>query len=139
MRLKDLIASKEMVSEILEKVNNNVTTVKDYREIIIPKASGGKRVLYEPKGHLKDEQSAIAGWLKARFLPSPFATAYVNNRNILTNAITHIYSSCIIGMDLLNFFGNITPTRFLMECGLTSDDKDYQDALVNIIKKCFIK
>ncbi|KYQ01864.1 reverse transcriptase domain-containing protein [Bacillus paranthracis] len=58
-----------------------------------------------PDIKLKHEE--IAAFINKNFIPSIFSKAYVKNRSIYHNAITHMYNDVFIALDIKNYFNSI--------------------------------
>ena len=80
---------------------------KHYKEVEIPKKSGGIRLLACPSKKMK----AVQGWILKNILEkiiiSENATAYIKNQSILMNAIPHRGKKYILAMDVENYFPSI--------------------------------
>lgn len=74
--------------------------------------TGGVRVFSAPIESLKDAQRAVGAPLQALFTPSEAATGFVTGRSVACNARRHLHQSCILNMDLENFFSSITKAVF---------------------------
>lgn len=98
---------------MVEKLNDPswIASEEDYLPPrFLPKRTGGKRVIQEPKSYLKEAQRRVMQIL-ARFGygPSPFAHGFVNRRSRKTNAIPHVGNSRMLKIDLKDFFGSCKP------------------------------
>ena len=83
-------------------------TDSHYRRVLIPKASGGTRVLNTPQHELKSLQRSIARHLLASYELSPYATAYRSGISLKDNASPHVGHRYLLKMDICDFFGSIT-------------------------------
>ncbi len=83
----------------------------DYKPpVYIPKRSGGRRKIMEPKPYLKSAQRQLVHQLSFRgYGASPFAHGFVNDRGRRTNALPHIGHTRMLKVDIENFFGVCTP------------------------------
>ncbi len=78
-----------------------------YKEVIIPKKSGGERRLHVPDEILKRVQRAIADKLLCLEPISIYATAYRASCDICKNAQAHIGKNKILKLDIYKFFDSI--------------------------------
>lgn len=81
-----------------------------YVEFAIPKKSGGTRSICAPVQPLKGIQRALGVMLQALFQPSDAAMGFVAGRSIASNARLHLHQSCVLNLDLEDFFPSITKT-----------------------------
>lgn len=81
-----------------------------YVEFSIPKKTGGTRLICAPVQPLKEIQRALSAMLQELFQPSEAAMGFVAGRNVVANARCHLYQSCVLNLDLENFFPSITKT-----------------------------
>ena len=81
-----------------------------YVEFSIPKKTGGTRLICAPVQPLKEIQRALSVMLQELFQPSEAAMGFVAGRNVVANARCHLYQSCVLNLDLENFFPSITKT-----------------------------
>ena len=81
---------------------------EDYHPVVyIPKRSGGRRKIQEPKAYLKRAQQQIVHYLiSCGYGPSPFAHGFVNKRGRRTNAMPHVGHSRMLKIDIEDFFGS---------------------------------
>ena len=79
-----------------------------YKHYTIPKATGGRRNIFQPSRELK----TIQRWLVRNFLSSfpvhPSATAYGKSCSIKKNAARHKNNNFLLRMDFENFFESLT-------------------------------
>ena len=78
-----------------------------YTQFQIPKKSGGKRELDVPSADLKYIQRWILDNILSHMHISEHATGFYDNRSILDNAKRHTNQSCVLNMDLKDFFPSI--------------------------------
>lgn len=92
----------------------------------IPKKNGEFRIIAEPRPKLKAQQKSILKWLMARRIgPSKYSHAFVKNRSIATNALSHVGKRIVVRVDIKNFFDSITEkqvTQALTREGLSEAD-----------------
>jgi retron-type reverse transcriptase len=82
-----------------------------YREVFIPKRSGGQRRLLVPDPELKDMQRRILRCVLARWRPYPAASAYRRGKSIVDNARPHVGQAVVVKMDLVDFFTSCSAQR----------------------------
>ena len=82
-----------------------------YTSFIIPKRSGGTRVIQSPNPQLKSIQRQILRRLLARLRSHPAATGFERGRSIVSNAIPHAGKSLLIKMDIREFFSSTGARR----------------------------
>lgn len=103
-----------------------------YRRVFIPKRSGGKRMIAEPRNWLKNIQFKAKERVLDRLPVSAVAHGFVKRRSHLTNAKKHIGKKYVLKLDLCNFFPSIKEdmvTESLTKVGFESVIVDF---LVNI-------
>ena len=74
----------------------------------IPKKTGGVRHIVAPNSQLKAVQSCINILLQALYEPHECATGFICGRGVKSNAERHIGSSCMLNIDLKDFFPSVT-------------------------------
>lgn len=84
---------------------------KYYKEYKIPKSKGGFRTIREPIEELKGIQAWILRNILDRLTPSPYATAYIKEKNISHNISPHLNNRYFICLDLEDFFPSISVRR----------------------------
>ena len=87
-------------------VSNNIP--RHYREVSIPKADGGKRILSVPDEPLKRIQRAIARRLLAAVPVSSCAKAYKPGGSVRQNAACHVGKERLLKLDIYRFFDSIS-------------------------------
>jgi hypothetical protein len=93
-----------------------MATRNRYRRIEIPKKGGGRRVIEVPSRDLKNRQKELAKRLQPYVRYSKYLHAYSRKKNIRTNAEALLLDdpegqhvpSCILQMDIKDFFGSVT-------------------------------
>ncbi len=95
----------------LFKLLRNINTF--YKEISIPKKSGGVRRLFAPCGTLRATQTQILRHILRNGPVSRYATAYVKGKSLADNASPHIGKKYLLKMDITDFFGSITFVQVL--------------------------
>ena len=79
-----------------------------YVEFDIPKKTGGVRHIVAPNVELKTVQSCINILLQTLYEPHECATGFIRGQSVRSNAERHIGSSCMLNLDLKDFFPSIT-------------------------------
>lgn len=79
-----------------------------FAEFSIPKKRGGMRHIVAPNSELKAVQSCINMLLQALYEPHECATGFVCGRGIKSNAERHLGSTCMLNIDMKDFFPSIT-------------------------------
>lgn len=79
-----------------------------YGEFTVPKKTGGTRSICAPLQPLKKVQRALGAMLQALFRPSEAAMGFIAGRSVVANARCHLHQSCVLNLDLENFFPSIT-------------------------------
>lgn len=82
-----------------------------YREVLIPKRSGGTRRLLVPDDKTKALQRLILRRLLKNLRVHPAAQAYVPGRSALLNAGVHAGQAVVINMDVVDFFPTTQASR----------------------------
>lgn len=80
---------------------------KHYHKVVIPKGSGGERVLNVPDEFLKAVQRNIVRNILSFDEVSPYARAYRYGASTLKNAMPHKGHRVILKLDIKNFFDSI--------------------------------
>jgi retron-type reverse transcriptase len=86
-------------------------TTWHYVRYIVPKRSGGQRVILAPKRELKALQRRALADLVGKIPIAPAAHGFVPGRSITTNARPHVGKRVVIRLDLKDFFPSITFPR----------------------------
>jgi RNA-directed DNA polymerase len=80
---------------------------KRYKNFLIPKKSGGRRIISAPCTPLKILQRKLSQVLYSVYEPKSSIHGFVPTRSILTNAQRHSRKKFILNIDLEDFFHNI--------------------------------
>lgn len=80
---------------------------KHYRNVQLPKKSGGVRNLTVPDELLKSIQRKITEVLLLSMPVSRYATAYRNGGSAMRNAKQHVASPVVLKLDILHFFDSV--------------------------------
>lgn len=75
-----------------------------YQQFVIPKRSGGQRVIHAPEPSLKKVQRTILNRLLSKLKSHPAATGFERGASIVTNAFGHVGADVVLRMDIKNFF-----------------------------------
>jgi RNA-directed DNA polymerase len=113
-----------------------------YREVKIPKASGGFRTLSVPEPELMAKQREILRYLTCLAIPAgPYLHAYVRRRSIRTAALavqpTRRAPRYMIKADVKNFFPSLTREVVLAACRWVHIIP--KEAIEEIDKYCFCR
>jgi RNA-directed DNA polymerase len=115
------LASFQDLADLLEIPKNKLyyytykTGRKDhYKKFLIPKRSGGYRIIYSPSTPLKIIQKKLNQILQAVYTPKASVHGFVNKKSILTNAKRHLEDGkkrYVLNVDLEDFFPSINSQR----------------------------
>ncbi len=86
-------------------------TTWHYVRYVIPKRSGGERVILAPKRELKALQRKVLDGLVANAPTASAAHGFVRGHSVMTNAQPHVGKQVVIKLDLKDFFPSITFPR----------------------------
>lgn len=89
------------------------STVSHYVQFIVPKKSGGERMLSAPHRHLASAQQWVLHHILERLPTHDAAHGFVKGRSILTNARPHVGKNVVVNCDLTDFFPSITVHRVI--------------------------
>lgn len=82
-----------------------------YRKYTIKKRDGGRRPIRQPSKTLKGIQAWILWHILDKLTPSPYATAYIRGRRLLSNVTPHRNNRYFVCMDIEDFFPSISRNR----------------------------
>ncbi|MGB3314903.1 MAG: reverse transcriptase family protein [Albidovulum sp.] len=82
-----------------------------YRHHLIPRKSGGLRLIEEPKPLLKRLQRQILHGLLELIPPHPASFGFVRGRNCIKAAARHAGEEAVVAFDLADFFPSIAANR----------------------------
>jgi RNA-directed DNA polymerase len=82
-----------------------------YTRRVVPKRSGGERVILAPKRELKALQRRVLDDLVAQVPVAPTVHGFVRGRSIVTNAGQHAGKQVVLKLDLKDFFPSVTFPR----------------------------
>jgi retron-type reverse transcriptase len=86
-------------------------TTWHYVRYVIPKRSGGERVILAPKRELKALQRKVLDGLVSRVPMAEVVHGFARGRSVVTNAQPHVGKRVVIKLDLKDFFPSITFPR----------------------------
>jgi RNA-directed DNA polymerase len=86
-------------------------TTWHYVRYVIPKRSGGERVILAPKRELRALQRKVLDGLVAHVPTAWAAHGFVRGRSVTTNAQPHVGKQVVLKLDLKDFFPSITFPR----------------------------
>ncbi len=86
-------------------------TIWHYTRRVVPKRSGGERVLLAPKRDLKVLQRKVLDGVIAQVPVAPSVHGFVRGRSIVTNARQHAGKQVVLTLDLKDFFPSVTYPR----------------------------
>ncbi len=89
------------------------STVTHYIQFLVPKKSGGERMLSAPHQQLAAAQEWIFNQILAKLPAHDAAHGFVKGRSIVTNARPHVGAAVVINCDLTDFFPSITVHRVI--------------------------
>jgi RNA-directed DNA polymerase len=119
----DFIKLLKLVSSILPELNIKKINIlkfsdssqnsKYYKELIILKKSGERRIISAPVSELKKIQKIISIIIQCVFVPNDSAFGFIWNKSISDNAIIHIEKNYVFNIDLKDFFSCIDDEMIL--------------------------
>ncbi|MBE6761805.1 MAG: RNA-directed DNA polymerase [Ruminococcaceae bacterium] len=93
---------KRSFFKLLKNVNN------EYSFFEIKKKNGGFRKIYAPSPELCRAQRVILRGILSCYDVSPYASAYIEGKGLISNAQPHTNKKYILKMDITDFFGSIS-------------------------------
>lgn len=88
-----------------------VAKFSHYRRFLMPKKTGGHRLISAPMPRLKQAQHWILQQILTKVPLHEAAHGFRTDHSILTNAAPHVGAALVINLDLRDFFPNITWPR----------------------------
>jgi RNA-directed DNA polymerase len=85
--------------------------LRHYRYRVLPKPSGGVRLIESPKPRLKELQRRILADILDKIPPHPAAHGFVKGRSIRTFVAPHVAQRAVLRMDLRDFFPTFPAAR----------------------------
>jgi RNA-directed DNA polymerase len=90
---------------------NNGERLRHYHYRVLPKRSGGIRLIEAPKPRLKKLQREILAGILEKIPPHAAAHGFVKGRSIKTFIAPHVGQRVVLRMDLLDFFASVGGAR----------------------------
>ncbi|WAS92208.1 reverse transcriptase family protein [Nannocystis punicea] len=91
--------------------NRKVSRVSHYRRFLLPKKTGGFRLISAPMPRLKQAQRWALEHIFAKLTVDPAAHGFVAGRSIVSNARPHVGADVVVNFDLKDFFPTVTFPR----------------------------
>lgn len=88
-----------------------VAETNHYRRFLVPKKTGGERLISAPMPRLKAAQRWVLENVLEKVPVHDAAHGFVKDRNIVTNARLHCGQDVVINLDLKDFFPTVTYRR----------------------------
>lgn len=110
MKYKELCEQLNISADEIN-IKRKKTVNKMYHNFLIPKKSGGERIISAPNDQLKIIQKRIKEIFLDKLPISIYAHGFVNGRSIVTNAIIHTKKNEVYNIDIHNFFPSITEKK----------------------------
>lgn len=82
-----------------------------YHTFLLPKKTGGSRVISKPSLAVKNVQLNLLPWLSQHYRPFPHVHAFTKERSICSNAQQHVRRKILLNVDLEEFFPSISFVR----------------------------
>jgi RNA-directed DNA polymerase len=109
----DIADALEVTPQILQWLTyeRGADTTDHYTRFAIPKRGGGRRLISTPKPVMRAAQQWVRTNVLVRLPVSDHAAAFRPGKSIADNARLHSGKSCVIRLDLRDFFGTVTFPR----------------------------
>lgn len=109
----DIADALEVTPEILQWLTyeRGADTTDHYTRFAIPKRGGGRRLISTPKPAMRAAQQWVRTNVLVPLPVSEHAAAFRPGKSIADNARLHSGKSCVIRLDLRDFFGTVTFPR----------------------------
>lgn len=91
--------------------NRPAESVWHYTKTVVPKRSGGKRIILAPKPELKAIQRRILDEVLVKFPMGDAVHGFVQGRSIVSNAQPHVGKAYVAKLDLKDYFPTVTANR----------------------------
>lgn len=91
--------------------NRRTSKVSHYRRFLIPKKTGGHRLISAPMKRLKSAQSWVLTNILDKVTLHDAAHGFRHGRNIVSNAKPHVGAAVVLNLDLKDFFPTVTVRR----------------------------
>lgn len=108
----DIVHLSKLIGTSVEFINKLVfSPYLFYKEVHIPKKSGGTRILNIPSLELKYIQRWILDNILSKIGVSEYAIGFCKDCSIIDNAKFHLNKQCVINIDIQDFFPSISFDR----------------------------
>lgn len=91
--------------------NRRVSRVSHYRRFLIPKKTGGHRLISAPMARLKKAQAWVLAQILGKVRVHAAAHGFLTGRSIVSNARPHVGADVVINLDLKDFFPTVSFRR----------------------------
>jgi len=91
--------------------HREVDTGTHYKRWLVPKRTGGERMISAPKPELKAAQAWIARHITERLPVHGAAHGFIPGRSTVTNAAAHAGAKVVVKFDLKDFYPTVTTPR----------------------------
>ncbi len=91
--------------------NRRTSTVSHYRRFLLPKKTGGHRLISAPMPRLKRAQAWVLQNVLDKVTLHEAAHGFRTGRSIVSNARPHVGSDVVINLDLKDFFPSVSLPR----------------------------
>nr|AAL40743.1 reverse transcriptase RT-Ne144 [Nannocystis exedens] len=91
--------------------NRKVSRVTHYRRFLLPKKTGGLRLISAPMPRLKRAQAWALEHIFNKLSFEPAAHGFVAGRSIVSNARPHVGADVVVNLDLKDFFPTVSFPR----------------------------
>ena len=88
-----------------------VTRIHHYQRFMLPKKTGGERLISAPMPRLKRAQYWVLDTILSKIPLHEAAHGFVTGRSIVTNAAPHVGRDVVVNFDLKDFFPTLTWRR----------------------------
>lgn len=112
-----LLATGIAVGDLSRLIN---TAPARYKTYLIPKKTGGQRLIAHPSRELKLLQRVVLDAYLHRFPVHPSATAYQRGSSIFHNAVVHSRNRAMMKFDFESFFPSLKPRDWSRRLGRSS-------------------
>jgi retron-type reverse transcriptase len=91
--------------------NRRTSTVSHYKRFLLPKKTGGHRLISAPMPRLKQAQAWVLTNILDKVTLHEAAHGFRHGRSIVSNARPHVGSDVVINFDLKDFFPSVSMER----------------------------
>lgn len=126
MKVSQIKNVRNVFEDSIDEEKIRKYNIFDYNKTEIPKRSGGTRTIEEPNPRLKEKQKKLLKKYRnqEKLLPSYFAHAFLQKRNIVTAAKPHVGKKYVYRTDIKDFFGSIDIQNTLVHTETDPEDKE---------------